>query len=108
MPLLGITLTLGGEDRLKARPPQLALSDVSSRDLEPGRPLRLLDARGAMLATGVADPENELIRIWAHGEDSRAPDAAFLRGKLAVAMAHRRTLGLCDGESSYRLVNGEG
>ena len=108
MPLLGISLTLNGEERLAARPPQLALSDVQSRDLEPGRPVRLLDARGETRATGVADPENELVRVWSHGDDSRAPDAAFLRGKLAVALAHRRTLGLCDGESSYRLVNGEG
>ena len=86
MPLLGITLTLAGEERLNARPPQLALSDVQSRDLEPGRPVRLLDARGATLATGVADPENELVRVWSHGDDSRAPDAAFLRGKLAAAL----------------------
>ena len=108
MPLLGITLTLAGEERLKARPPQLAVADVQSRDLEPGRPVRLLDARGGTLATGVADPENELVRVWSHGDDSRGPDAAFLRGKLAAAFAHRRTLGLCDGESAYRLVNGEG
>ena len=108
MPLLGISLTLNGELRLAARPPQLALSDVSSRDLEPGRPVRLLDARGETRATGVADPENELVRVWSHGDDSPAPDAAFLRGKLAAAFAHRRTLGLCDGESSYRLINGEG
>ena len=82
MPLLGISLTLTGEERLAARPPQLALSDVSSRDLEPGRPVRLLDARGETRATGVADPENELVRVWSYGDDSRAPDAPFLRGKL--------------------------
>src|SRR6185437_15818656 len=43
-----------------------------------------------------------------HGDESRAPDAAFLRGKLAAALELRRTLGLADGESAYRLVNGEG
>jgi len=58
MPLLGITLTPAGEQRLATRPPQLALSDVQSRDLEPGRPVRLLDAPGRTRATGVADPEN--------------------------------------------------
>src|SRR6185437_1352114 len=108
VPLLGITLTPAGEQRLMARPPQLALSDVQSRELEPGRPVRLLDARGETRATGVADPENEVLRIWSHGGDSRAPDAAFLRGKLGAALALRRTLGLADGESAYRLVNGEG
>jgi 23S rRNA G2069 N7-methylase RlmK/C1962 C5-methylase RlmI len=108
MPLLGIALTLAGETRLAGRPPQLALSDVQSPEFEPGRPVRLLDARGPTLATGVADPENEVVRVWSHGDDSRTPDAAFLRGKLGVALAHRGTLGLCDGESAYRLVNGEG
>ncbi|HVY37003.1 MAG TPA: class I SAM-dependent methyltransferase [Polyangia bacterium] len=109
MPLLGVTLTPAGEQRLRARPPQLLLSDLgSARELEPGRPVRLIDARAATHATGVADPENEVVRIWSHGEDSRAPDAAFMRGKLRAALALRRTLGLADGASAYRLVNGEG
>ena len=108
MPLLGLTLTPAGEQRLASRPTQLALADVQSRDLEPGRPVRLVDGRGRTRAAGVADPENELVRLWSQGGESRAPDAAFLRGKLGAALALRRTLGLADGESAYRLVNGEG
>ena len=109
MPLLGISLTPVGQQRLKARPPQLLLSDLeSTRDLEPGRPVRFIDERGQTQAAGVADPENEVVRIWSHGEESRAPDAAFMRGKLRPALALRQTLGLADGESAYRLVNGEG
>ncbi|HSS37566.1 MAG TPA: class I SAM-dependent methyltransferase [Polyangia bacterium] len=109
MPILGVTLTPAGEQRLGARPPQLLLSDLlSARELEPGRPVRLIDARATTHATGVADPENDVVRIWSHGEDSRAPDAAFVRGKLRAALALRRTLGLADGESAYRLINGEG
>ncbi|MES1207349.1 MAG: class I SAM-dependent methyltransferase, partial [Pseudomonadota bacterium] len=109
MPILGVTLTPAGEQRLGARPPQLLLSDlVSARELEPGRPVRLIDARATTHATGVADPENDVVRIWSHGEDSRAPDAAFVRAKLRAALALRRTLGLADGESAYRLINGEG
>ena len=109
MPLLGVTLTAAGEQRLGARPPQLLLSDLlSARELEPGRPVRLIDAKAMTHATGVADPENDVVRVWSHGEDSRAPDAAFVRGKLRVALALRRTLGLADGHSAYRLINGEG
>ncbi len=109
MPLLGVSLTPAGQQRLAARPPQLLLSDLqSARDLEPGRPVRLIDAYGKTHATGVADPENEVARIWSHGEESRAPDAAFMRAKLRPALALRRTLGLADGESAYRLLNGEG
>lgn len=109
MALLGVNLTPAGEQRLATRPPQLVLSDLESgRALEPGRPLRLLDPRGRTLASGIADPENDVVRIWSHGDDSRAPDAAFMRAKLAPALALRQTLGLADGQSAYRLVNGEG
>jgi 23S rRNA (cytosine1962-C5)-methyltransferase len=109
MALFGVALTLVGEQRLAAGPPQLALTDLEAGGaLEPGRPLRLLDAHGKTLATGVADPENEVVRIWSRGDESRAPDAAFFRACLAPALTHRRTLGLADGESAYRLVNGEG
>ena len=108
MPILGVTVTLAGEQRLAARPPQLLLADVESRDLEPGRPVRLLDGKGNLLATGAADPENELIRVWSHGQEARAPDAAFMRGRLRAALALRQTLGLAEPESVYRLVNGEG
>ena len=109
MPLLGVTLTPAGAQHLATRPTQLPLADLeSARDLEPGRPLRLVDGRGRTLAVGVADPENELVRLWSHGEDARAPDAAFIRATLAAAFELRRTLGVADGESAYRLVNGEG
>lgn len=109
MPILGVTLTAAGEQRLAARPPQLALSDVEPvRELEPGRPVRLLDMYGKTRAFGVADPENELVRLWSHGEEARPPDAAFVRAKLAAAFDLRRTLGLADGESAYRLFNAEG
>src|SRR5204862_8311475 len=46
--------------------------------------------------------------LWAHGDGARGLDAAFFRAKLGPALALRRTLGLADGESAYRLVNGEG
>jgi 23S rRNA (cytosine1962-C5)-methyltransferase len=109
MPLLGVTLTALGLQHLEPRPPQLPISDVeSTRDLEPGRPVRLLDDRGETRAIGVADPENELVRVWSHGEAARAPDAAFVRAKLAAALDLRRTLGLADGQSAYRLFNAEG
>jgi 23S rRNA (cytosine1962-C5)-methyltransferase len=109
MSILGVPVTVAGEQRLAARPPQLPIADLQpTRDLEPGRPVRLLDARGKVLATGAADPENELVRLWAHGEEARAPDAAFMRGRLRTALALRQTLGLAEPESAYRLVNGEG
>jgi 23S rRNA (cytosine1962-C5)-methyltransferase len=107
--LFGVTLTPAGAERLAAGPPQLLLADLDGGPaLEPGRPLRLIDARGQTRAVGVADPENEVVRLWAHGDAVRALDAAFFRACLAPALALRQTLGLADGESAYRLVNGEG
>src|SRR5579863_2975291 len=98
MSLFGVTLTPAGGERLAARPPQLVLDDIEGGGaLEPGRPLRLVDGRGRTLAAGVADPENEVVRLWEHGDGVRALDAAFFRGRLAPALALRRTLGLADG-----------
>jgi 23S rRNA (cytosine1962-C5)-methyltransferase len=106
--LFGVTITPLGAQRLESGPPQLPLSDLADgAGLEPGRPLRLIDARGETVATGVADPENELVRLWSLGE-ARALDAAFFRDRLREALALRQTLGLADGESAYRLINGEG
>src|SRR5947207_10529563 len=99
MSLHAVTPTLAGAQRLAARPPQLLLSDLEGgAGLEPGRPLRIIDARGQTLAVGAADPENEVVRLWAHGDGARALDAAFFRAKLGPALALRRTLGLADGE----------
>src|SRR5450432_1681476 len=109
MSLHGVTLSAAGAQRLAAFPPQLPLADLEGGPaLEPGRPLRILDAKGQTLAVGAADPENEVVRLWAWGEGVRALDAAFFRARVVPALAFRRTLGLADGESAYRLVNGEG
>src|SRR5689334_11756491 len=109
MSLFGVTTTLAGAQRLAARPPQLALGDLEGgQALEPGRPLRVIDARGQTLAVGAADPENEVVRLWEYGDGARALDAAFFRARLAPALALRQTLGLADGQSAYRLLNAEG
>lgn len=102
-----------GVERLRGAPPQLPLSDLAAgATVEPGRPLRLLNGKSETLALGVADPENELVRVWRAGESAlagvHALDAAFFRGEARRALSLRRTLGLADGVSAYRLVNGEG
>ena len=121
MSLHGIAVTATGAERLRARHPQLPLSDLGGggATLEPGRPMRLLAPDGEALATGVADPENELVRIWSAadggtgsgtdgGSAIHAFDVAFFRAHARRALAARRRLGLADGESAYRLINAEG
>ena len=121
MALHGVALTATGAQRLRDRHPQLPLGDLANgaAALEPGRPLRLLSADGDALGAGVADPDNELIRVWRApdggagagtdgGSAIHAFDAGFFRAHLRRALALRRRLGLADGVSAYRLLNGEG
>jgi 23S rRNA (cytosine1962-C5)-methyltransferase len=113
MSLHGTAVTTAGAERLRAAHPQLPIADLAGAvAVEPGRPLRLLGPRGETLGVGVADPENEVVRVWRAGEAAaegvRALDAGFFRGEIRRALALRRTLGLADGVSAYRLLNGEG
>ena len=108
----GTTITTTGVERVRAGHPQLPVSDLAdATPLEPGRPLRLFSPTGEPMAAAVADPENDLVRIWAGPTriaETRALDAAFFRARVRDGLALRRTMGLADGESAYRLVNGEG
>ncbi len=132
MSLHGVTVTLTGAERLAAAHPQLPISDLVGATrapaadpetgdtavepppgIEPGRPLRLMSAKGETLGAGVADPENGLVRIWSSPDDDggtevRALDVGFFRGHARRALQARQRLGLADGVSAYRLVNGEG
>jgi 23S rRNA (cytosine1962-C5)-methyltransferase len=104
----GITLSETLRARIGDGAPVLDLAGLpSAAGCEPGRPVRLLDPRGEAVAAGIADPENGVIFVLSH-EPARAFDAGFFAGRLARAVTLRQQLGLCPGESSYRLVNGEG
>jgi len=104
----GVPLSQSALDRLTQGAPGLAITDLGGvAGLEPGRPLRLLDPHGDVVATAVADPENGVVHIFAR-EALRAMDGAFFRARADAALALRHTLGLVDGVSSYRLINGEG
>ena len=112
MSLHGVAITLAGAERVRAGHPQLPLSDLEgATTLEPGRPLRL-QVRGETVGVGVADPENELLRVWRRPGDTglelRALDGEFFRQQLRRALALRQTLGLAEEDAAYRLVNGEG
>ena len=104
----GVALPDGVEARLRAGTPVLSLEGLSAASgCEPGRSVKLLDQHGALVACGIADPENGVIQVMSL-ETVRGFDAQFFRERLARALVLRRMLGLADGESSYRLVNAEG
>jgi 23S rRNA (cytosine1962-C5)-methyltransferase len=104
----GVSLSQSALDRLTLGAPSLGLQELGDvAGLEPGRPLRLLDPKGEVVASAVADPENGVVHIFAR-HALRAMDAAFFRARLEASLTLRRALGLVDGVSAYRLVNGEG
>jgi len=94
--VLGGEATLGIADLSDARPAEA-----------PGRPLWLRDRRGVILGTAVADPENGLLRVLSRDAVQTLNEALF-RPRVRRAMAWRRGLGLADGRSACRLLNGEG
>jgi 23S rRNA (cytosine1962-C5)-methyltransferase len=108
MPWLGIPIDSAALERLAAGAPALAIADLGAPGgLEPGRPVRLLDRHGELAASAVADPDNGVVHVLAR-HALRALDAGFFAARLDAAWGLRRALGLADGVSAYRLVNGEG
>jgi 23S rRNA (cytosine1962-C5)-methyltransferase len=116
MALFGITLPDTARLRLDSGAPDLRIAELAiDRPLEPGRPVRLLDRGAGVVATGVADPENDVVRVFAR-HDVRAFDLAFFRGRVSGSLALRRAAGLLGGpwgqgqspSQAFRLINGEG
>jgi 23S rRNA (cytosine1962-C5)-methyltransferase len=108
MALFGINLPETGRLRLAAGAPELRLEELAlGKDIEPGRPVRLLDKASAVVASGIADPENGVVRIFARHE-VRAFDLAFFRQRVQVSLGLRRAVGLVGPDEAYRLVNAEG
>ncbi len=109
MPPRGLSLPDEAAARVLAGSPIVDLSLVpdAGSAVDPGRPLLLLDSRGGLLGSGIADPENEVIRVLAR-EALDSFDLSFFRRRVAAALELRRALGLVDGESAYRLINAEG
>ena len=91
--------------------PNLRLADLASTGMEPGRPLRLVDPEGRYVAAAIADPENELCRVYSVRDVETAIDKALLAQRVDEAIGLRRALGLVaagGGDSAYRAINSEG
>jgi 23S rRNA (cytosine1962-C5)-methyltransferase len=76
---------------------------------EPGQPVRLMTPAGELCALGVADPENDLIRVMAlDREGFSALDARFVRARLERSLGLRARFGLDRERTTHRLLNGAG
>jgi 23S rRNA (cytosine1962-C5)-methyltransferase len=92
---------------LRRGTPTLPLDRVKgAATAEPGQPLRLLDPQSQVVAIGVADPDNELLRVLAAAPTTL--DLAFFKKRVARAHELRRSLGLGVEGEAYRLLNSEG
>ncbi len=70
--------------------------------------MRLLDRGAGVVACGIADPENGVLRIFGRNE-VKAFDLEFFRRRVSGSLALRRAVGLPGpGDEAYRLVNNEG
>jgi 23S rRNA (cytosine1962-C5)-methyltransferase len=104
----GVTLPEGAEARLRDGAPIVPLEGLAQASAcEPGRHVKLMDARGQQVACGIADPDNGAIQILSL-EPVHAFDAKFFARAYQRSRDLRRTLGLTEAESCYRLVNAEG
>jgi 23S rRNA (cytosine1962-C5)-methyltransferase len=109
MAYAALTLTDAQAAQVRRGHPQLELAEVrGAATAEPGQPFRLLAPDAQPCGTAVADPENELLRVYAAGVVTL--DLAFLRKRVARAHARRVALGLAGegGAGCYRLIHGEG
>ena len=106
------TVTLDEErvEIVKRGVPNLRLADLPPAGMEPGRPLRLVDPEGRYLASAIADPENELCRVYVVRDVETPIGQALIAQRIDEAIALRRALGLCDNDSdsAYRALNSEG
>lgn len=109
MPPRALTLTRELAEEVGSGCPVLDLEKIppGGPGLDPGRPLLLVDPRGEVLGSAVADPENEVLRVLTR-DAVDSFDLPFFRRRVHSALALRTSLGLVDGESAYRLINAEG
>ncbi|HVR75625.1 MAG TPA: hypothetical protein VMT52_14920, partial [Planctomycetota bacterium] len=105
MPPRGLSLPSGAAAKLLSGAPviDLGLLGEKAAALEPGRPLILLDASGSLLGSGIADPENEVIRVLAR-EAVDSFDASFFRRRALAALELRRALSLPGPNRAFRLL----
>lgn len=109
MPPRGLTLPDEVAARVRAGFPVVELGWLTEPGpaTQPGRPLLLIDGSGEVVASGITDPENEVVRVLDR-EAVEGFDLGFFRRRVARALELRKSLGLVGDQAAYRLLNGEG
>lgn len=103
----GLQVPPDAVEKIQSGVPVLDIKSVPGADkLEPGRPVRFLDSRGALVGSGIPDPENEVLRIFSLTGETF--DAAFYKRRVTAAVQLRKHLGLMTKDNSYRIFHGDG
>jgi 23S rRNA (cytosine1962-C5)-methyltransferase len=100
------TVVIGrrGEERARHGHPWIYRSDVEQVDAAAGDLVQVIGARGRPLGHALFSDRSEItLRMLERG--STSPPAAFIRDRLAAAIAFRDSLAL--DATAYRLVHGE-
>ena len=100
------TVVIGrrGEDRARAGHPWIYRSDVEKVEASSGDLVQVTTARGRPVGFAMFSDRSEItLRMISHG--SSAPSSAFVRDRIAAAIAFRESLHL--DATAYRLVHGE-
>ena len=99
-----VTISRRGEDRARAGHPWIYRSDVAASSAAPGDLVQVLGTRGRPVGHALFSDRSEItLRMIAFG--SAAPAPAFIRERIAAAVAYRESLHL--DATAYRLVHGE-
>ncbi len=113
LPATAITLSAETISRLTSSQPAWSLEQLGNPDAarHAGRSIELLTGGGEILARGIADPENGVLRVLTRDE-AELLDETLLRRRVQRALNLRRRLGLLSPErpvdSAFRLIFGEG
>lgn len=99
----------GREQSVKRRHPWLFSGAIARIDGEPrsGDTVEIVSASGQCLALAAYSPKSQIrARVWSFDPDARI-DAAFLRARVASALALREGLAAARHSNALRLVHGE-
>ncbi len=99
-----VTISVRGEQRLRAGHPWIYRSDINEAAAGPGDIVSVRNVKGRVLGSALYSDRSQIaIRMLTYGE--RTADDALISSRIESAIAFRESLGI--DATAYRLVHGE-
>ena len=103
-PLIDVTVTRRGEERIRLGHLWVYRSDVARTDAEPGAMVRVVGSRGRAIGQALYSSRSEIaLRMFTRGD--AAADLETWRRRIEQAVAYRRALAI--DATAYRVIHGE-